>query len=85
MQAERGVPYRASSHMAEQRGTGDFAGKPTDTDDPLVFVLTGIAWREAWKYGDRAVLLAPHRALLPGACSRCASDRMPKLWPWALP
>jgi len=52
--------YRASSHMAEQRGIGDFAGKLTDTDDPLVFVLTSIAWREAWKYGERAYRYCLH-------------------------
>jgi len=42
--------YRPSSHMAEQRGLGDFrigAG-------PVTFVLTSIAWREAWKYQSRA-------------------------------
>jgi SagB-type dehydrogenase family enzyme len=52
--------YRSSSHMAEQRGTGDFAGKLTDTDDPLIFVLTSIAWREAWKYGNRAYRYCLH-------------------------
>jgi len=46
--------------MAEQRGIGDFAGKLTDTDDPLVFVLTSIAWREAWKYGERAYRYCLH-------------------------
>jgi SagB-type dehydrogenase family enzyme len=40
--------YRPSSHMAEQRATGDFGF------GPVVFVLTTIAWREAWKYRDRA-------------------------------
>ncbi len=39
--------YRPSSHMAEQRATGDFGL------GPIVFVLTSIAWREAWKYRDR--------------------------------
>jgi nitroreductase len=39
--------YRPSSHMAEQRALlADSA--------PLVFILTSIAWREAWKYRDRA-------------------------------
>src|ERR1700746_3454676 len=52
--------YRASSHMAEQRGIGDFAGKLADTDDPLVFVLTSIAWREAWKYRERAYRYCLH-------------------------
>jgi SagB-type dehydrogenase family enzyme len=46
--------YRASSHMAEQRGIGDFVGKLVSSSAPLVFVLTTIAWREAWKYGERA-------------------------------
>jgi hypothetical protein len=41
--------YRPSQHMAEQRGRGDFG-----FDAPLVFVLTTIAWREAWKYRERA-------------------------------
>jgi SagB-type dehydrogenase family enzyme len=40
--------YRPSSHMAEQRASGDFGF------GPIVFVLTSIAWREAWKYRDRA-------------------------------
>jgi len=44
--------YRPSSHMAEQRATGhfDIAGLSA----PIVFILTSIAWREAWKYRDRA-------------------------------
>jgi nitroreductase len=46
--------YRPSSHMAEQRAVGDFGSKLIDTHAPLVFVLTSIAWREAWKYRDRA-------------------------------
>jgi SagB-type dehydrogenase family enzyme len=52
--------YRPSSHMAEQRAAGtlnmDFAGNPA----PIVFVLTSIAWREAWKYGDRAYRYCLH-------------------------
>ena len=40
--------YRPSQHTAEQRATG------TLTEDPLRFLLTTIAWREAWKYRDRA-------------------------------
>src|SRR6266404_4349107 len=40
--------YRPSSHMAEQRAKGDFGF------GPIAFVLTSIAWREAWKYRDRA-------------------------------
>jgi SagB-type dehydrogenase family enzyme len=45
--------YRPSSHMAEQRATGDFSAA-LDIAAPVVFVLTSIAWREAWKYQDRA-------------------------------
>jgi len=40
--------YRPSQHMAEQRASGAF-------DEPaLTFLLTVIAWREAWKYRSRA-------------------------------
>lgn len=40
--------YRPSSHMAERRGTDAAAAAP------VVFVLTSIVWREAWKYRARA-------------------------------
>lgn len=40
--------YRPSQHTAEQRAKG------TLTEEPLRFLLTTIAWREAWKYRDRA-------------------------------
>ncbi len=52
--------YRPSSHMAEQRATGDFVATMTDTAAPIVFVLTSIAWREAWKYTDRAYRYCLH-------------------------
>jgi len=52
--------YRPSSHMAEQRATGDFRLKPADGLAPIVFVLTSIAWREAWKYRDRAYRYCLH-------------------------
>jgi SagB-type dehydrogenase family enzyme len=52
--------YRPSSHMAEQRAIGDFSWKLIDTSAPLVFVLTSIAWREAWKYRDRAYRYCLH-------------------------
>jgi SagB-type dehydrogenase family enzyme len=52
--------YRPSSHMAEQRAIGDFGSKLIDTPAPLVFVLTSIAWREAWKYRDRAYRYCLH-------------------------
>ena len=45
--------YRPSSHMAEQRAVGNFQ-HTTNSDAPIVFILTSIAWREAWKYRDRA-------------------------------
>src|SRR3984885_1299232 len=52
--------YRPSSHMAEQRAIGDFVSKLTNTTAPLVFILTSIAWREAWKYRDRAYRYCLH-------------------------
>jgi SagB-type dehydrogenase family enzyme len=52
--------YRPSSHMAEQRAIGDFGWKLINTSAPLVFVLTSIAWREAWKYRDRAYRYCLH-------------------------
>jgi SagB-type dehydrogenase family enzyme len=52
--------YRPSSHMAEQRAIGDFGGKLVGTSAPLVFVLTSIAWREAWKYRHRAYRYCLH-------------------------
>ena len=52
--------YRPSSHMAEQRAQGEFVANLTDADAPIVFVLTSIAWREAWKYGERAYRYCLH-------------------------
>ena len=52
--------YRPSSHMAEQRGIGEFGENLVDTSAPVVFVLTSIAWREAWKYQDRAYRYCLH-------------------------
>jgi SagB-type dehydrogenase family enzyme len=52
--------YRPSSHMAEQRAIGDFGWNLIDTPAPLVFVLTSIAWREAWKYRERAYRYCLH-------------------------
>jgi SagB-type dehydrogenase family enzyme len=46
--------YRPSSHMAEQRALGDFSISLDIGSAPVVFILTSIAWREAWKYRDRA-------------------------------
>jgi SagB-type dehydrogenase family enzyme len=46
--------YRPSSHMAEQRALGDLGMKWFDRLAPIAFLLTSIAWREAWKYRERA-------------------------------
>ena len=51
--------YRPSSHMAEQRARGGFR-VPCVEGCSLVFVLTSIAWREAWKYGSRAYRYCLH-------------------------
>jgi len=52
--------YRPSSHMAEQRALGNFETMPAGVSAPIVFVLTSIAWREAWKYRDRAYRYCLH-------------------------
>jgi SagB-type dehydrogenase family enzyme len=52
--------YRPSAHMAEQRALGDLGLKSTDSSAPIVFLLTSIAWREAWKYGERAYRYCLH-------------------------
>jgi SagB-type dehydrogenase family enzyme len=44
--------YRVSSHMLEQRAVGDYGD--------LRFLLTSIAWREAWKYQSRAYRYCLH-------------------------
>ena len=44
--------YRVSSHMLEQRAVGNYG--------QLQFVLTTIAWREAWKYRSRAYRYCLH-------------------------
>ena len=44
--------YRVSSHMLEQRAAGDYG--------TLRFLLTTIAWREAWKYQSRAYRYCLH-------------------------
>jgi SagB-type dehydrogenase family enzyme len=46
--------------MAEQRAIGDFELKPIASSAPIVLVLTSIAWREAWKYRDRAYRYCLH-------------------------
>jgi SagB-type dehydrogenase family enzyme len=52
--------YRPSSHMAEQRALGAREIKLGNHSAPIVFLLTSIAWREAWKYGDRAYRYCLH-------------------------
>ena len=52
--------YRPSSHMAEQRAAGDLAIQLSGRSAPVVFFLTSIAWREAWKYGERAYRYCLH-------------------------
>jgi len=52
--------YRPSSQMAEQRAIGNFGAKLFNTSTPLIFVLTSIAWREAWKYRNRAYRYCLH-------------------------
>jgi SagB-type dehydrogenase family enzyme len=52
--------YDPSRHMAEQRGRGDFAIEFAGGPAPIVFVLTSIVWREAWKYGERAYRYCLH-------------------------
>ncbi len=52
--------YDPSRHMAEQRGLGDFEMKLASGSASIVFVLTSIVWREAWKYGERAYRYCLH-------------------------
>jgi len=52
--------YDPSRHMAEQRARGTFNLNKAPSPAPIVFVLTSIAWREAWKYGKRAYRYCLH-------------------------
>jgi SagB-type dehydrogenase family enzyme len=52
--------YRPSAHMAEQRALGSLEMKVSGNSAPIVLVLTSIAWREAWKYRDRAYRYCLH-------------------------
>jgi SagB-type dehydrogenase family enzyme len=52
--------YRPSTHMAEQRALGDVEMTSGGSSARLVFILTSITWREAWKYGDRAYRYCLH-------------------------
>ncbi len=44
--------YRPSSHMAEQRAAGCL--RLPHRSAQVIFILTSIVWREAWKYRERA-------------------------------
>jgi SagB-type dehydrogenase family enzyme len=46
--------------MAEQRGRGDFEMTLASGSAPIVFALTSIVWREAWKYDERAYRYCLH-------------------------
>src|ERR1700730_12260764 len=52
--------YRPSYHMAEQRAMGNLAGKLVTPSAPLVFVVTSIVWRKAWKSRARAYRYCLH-------------------------
>ncbi len=52
--------YDPSRHMAEQRGRGDFQMTLASGSAPIVFALTSIVWREAWKYDERAYRYCLH-------------------------
>ena len=52
--------YRPSSHMVEQRALGALDPTRAGSPAPIVFILTSIAWREAWKYRDRAYRYCLH-------------------------
>jgi SagB-type dehydrogenase family enzyme len=52
--------YDPSRHMVEQRGRGSFEMDLLGGAAPIVFVLTSIVWREAWKYGERAYRYCLH-------------------------
>ena len=52
--------YDPSRHMAEQRGRGYFEMTLASDSAPIVFVLTSIVWREAWKYDERAYRYCLH-------------------------
>jgi SagB-type dehydrogenase family enzyme len=52
--------YDPSRHMAEQRARGPFEIEMVGSSAPIVFILTSIVWREAWKYGERAYRYCLH-------------------------
>jgi SagB-type dehydrogenase family enzyme len=52
--------YRPSSHMAEQRASGDLEMPWVENTVPIQLLLTSIVSREAWKYGNRAYRYCLH-------------------------
>ena len=46
--------------MTELRGRGAFEMRLASSQAPIVFILTSIVWREAWKYGERAYRYCLH-------------------------
>jgi SagB-type dehydrogenase family enzyme len=52
--------YRSSEHTAEQRMLGWIDLASTARSAAVVFILSSIAWREAWKYRDRAYRYCLH-------------------------
>ena len=46
--------------MTEQRALGDIEMNLSGSSAPITFVLTSIAWREAWKYRERAYRYCLH-------------------------
>ncbi len=52
--------YLPVSHQAEQRAAGNFSAAPERGLLPIQFLLTTIAWREAWKYRARAYRYCLH-------------------------
>ena len=52
--------YLPASHMVEQRALGQFQVGSAVPSSAVTFVLTSIAWREAWKYQSRAYRYCLH-------------------------
>ena len=52
--------YLSYDHVLEQRATPDFPAWGNELQGGVVLALTGIHWREAWKYGLRAYRYCQH-------------------------
>ena len=67
--------YRPSAHMAEQRALGDFGRTLENNSAPVVFILTSIAWREAWKYtADAQPTTAAPTTAAPTTAPPCTTN-----------